>query len=193
MELTTEKIEMLLKTTLAIAKGFKEKTGYRKDFTSMAIALGPELEPSIIPLKWNTNREKEILMQSIAMTARQTGTVAVALVTDSRWCLLDKFAKYFHLPPIESMTLQEWQRQYHEILHGVYGGSMEYLPRELWGEGVVVAIKGPALEPRTVTATYSEGPNDTIKWEDGPCEGKEISSEIGILPNWWDEPTGKPN
>jgi hypothetical protein len=193
MELSEERISGILKETLEVAKMFKEQRGYRKDFQNIVLAFSPELEVATVPVSWRNNVEKRVLMQALAKTARDTKAVAIAMVTDARWLRTEDFAEYFHLPKPGAIPNEEWLDKYHEILNGMYGGSFEYLPKEVVNESLLVAIKGPAIQPRTLSAPYTEGPNDTIKWVEGELHHEDATAKIGIIPDWWDEPTGKPN
>lgn len=42
---------------------------------------------------------------------------------------------------------------------------------------------------------YEKGPGDTVKWLDGAdtiADKDAVAVKINILPDWWDEPTGRP-
>jgi hypothetical protein len=59
----------------------------------------------------------------------------------------------------------------------------------------VVSIKGPAIEPEMRFFRYEKGPRDSVVWlEDGDTikDKSEVSVKINMLPDWWEEPTGRP-
>jgi|SRR5580704_10336430 hypothetical protein len=196
MELTREKIDKLMTEMSQAAKLNRERMGYSsQNFEPVALVIGPRLEHAITSLRHNSNEEKRAKTRALAMAARETKALAIVLVADARWSHADKFGAYFHIPPMEEIGLDAWTAQYYEILNGIYGGTLENCPREVWDEAVVVSIKGPAIEPEMRFFRYEKGPRDSVVWlEDGDTikDKSEVSVKINMLPDWWEEPTGRP-
>jgi hypothetical protein len=189
MDLTIEKFDDLLRLTLEKAKTNRAKFGYSGEakFAPCALVIGPHCEQAVLPMKWSTAREKRVMMAALSHAARSQNASAVVLITDVRWCDAQKFSDYFHLEPVAKIGLEAWEKEYSEIIRGVYG-NMSQLPRELWSEAVTVAGKGPLVGEQILMATYREGKNDSVEWVDeGP---KKDAVNMYLLEDWW-EPTTK--
>jgi hypothetical protein len=196
MELTQERIDEMMKHAAEVGKGNRERLGYSNDnFVPVAVIVGPHCEEAVMSIRHRNNDEKRIKMAALSAAAKDAGAIAILMVNDARWAHADKFGEYFHLPPIEEIGVEKWGREYLSILNGVYGGSLGNCPREVWEEALCVSIKGPAVEPQMLFLRYEKGPGDTVKWLDGAdtiADKDAVAVKINILPDWWDEPTGRP-
>jgi hypothetical protein len=195
MQVTQEYIDTLLDGVLKKAKYNREIIGYAADekFAPVALAVGPKGEIAVMDMGWNTPREKRIKHEALSMAAKSEGATAIVLVNDVRWTNSDKFSDYFHIERPNVMGLEAWQEEYLSILRGTYGDSIKELPRELWGEGICVSVKGPLFEPRIRMAHYERGHNDTVVWLTEKYEEGFANAQISILPDWWKESDAKPS
>lgn len=107
---------------------------------------------------------------------------AVLICADSRRVLSEEFNAYFGLGAVTDAD--ECRRQYAAILKQ-HGGEMKYLPREVWKDAIMTAIKGPEIVPMMIETSY---------WAD--AEGRIVYGETregahpisNVLPDWWDTP-----
>lgn len=196
--MTQQQADELLKHAMKTAKENKDRKGYSGYFTQVAICVGPNRESSVLALEWKNNREKAAVMHALAKTAKEFKTQAIVIVNDVRWLKSDSFSAYFKLPKPGEISLEEWQQKYLEILNTRYHGTVANMPPELWSEALVVAIKGPYIKQRSLIEGYREGVGDSIMWDGHPLEEEfeakgEVTTIINVLPEWWEEPDGKPN
>lgn len=173
---------------MEIAKKQRSEIPYSKDesFTNTLIVLGPMLEAAAFPVIWEDNREKYIKMKAWSQAAKDADAHAIALVSDTRWTESNKFGAYFKIPNVKELGLEEYSKRYNEILRKPpYNGELKNLPRSLWSEAIVVAVKGPTIKLQTRMARYVEGPRDTIQWL-LPEPGHEYKAAgFNLIPDWW--------
>ena len=189
MELNQELFEQIGERLLKQAKMVRASYKYSEDekMAQVAGVITPNGNVSMLSLLWRDNEEKRQKMRALCLTAKSVDALAVALITDSRWCDGVKFAEYFKIEPPTAATgekFEEYQRNYLKILNR-YGGSIKNLPRQLWNEAVIIALKGPGIKPRMFMASYVEGRRDTVEWlpPKPPSESYEVM--INLLPDWW--------
>jgi hypothetical protein len=194
MNVTQEYIDTLLDGVVKKARFNREKIGYdSQDFVPTILAVGPSGEIAAQPMGWTSDLEKRMKMEALSRTARQLGALAIVMINDARWTNSDKFGAYFHLPSPAAIGLEAWKQEYYSILRGTYGGDLRLLPRELWGEAVIVSMKGPLFEPKMKILGYQKGPNDTVDWTGEMLDEGFSPGEINVLPDWWTESEAKPS
>jgi hypothetical protein len=180
------KVEQVLDELLEAAKWRRASIPYsdNEGMEQMLVFVGPQGEIASQTMTWNSEREKYAKMRAVSEVAQKTFTVAIVMISDTRFVRSEKFEKYFHLPPISEVGLEKFQQEYKTILNGIYGGLIRNLPRELWTEAVMTVIKGPLIPCQSRLAAYIEGPNDSIQFietEDTKGEG----TKFNLLPDWW--------
>jgi hypothetical protein len=187
MQLTEEKIGLMLDRFIAIAKDQRNRIPYSKDehFPSLVILLGPFGEMTTIPAQWSTNGEKYRFFKAVSYTAQKTLTTAVALISDSRSVKGDdKFSAFIGIEPIEKIGLEAWREAYNRILNARYAGEVKNLPREFWTDSICVVMKGPGIKPVARLQNYGPGPNDSIAWGEQSTQ-KDNTLHFNLLPDWW--------
>ena len=188
MELKQELFDEIGERLLRQAKLVRSSYRYSEDekMAQAAAVITPDGDVSMVPLLWRDNREKYAKMKALCMTAKSVDALAVALISDSRWCDGQKFAAHFKMeppPPNFGEDFDEYQRRYLQILQR-HGGSIKNLPRQLWTDAVTVSLKGPGITPRVFMASYVEGRRDTVEWL--PARTKDYDQTIiNLLPDWW--------
>jgi hypothetical protein len=194
MEVTKEFVDELLEHAAMMAKQKRTALGYSGEdkFIPVAIVVGPSGQQAVLSMKHGGDDDKRIRYTALSVAARSEGVLAIVLVNDMRWAHADTFANYFHLPKIEEIGLDAWTKEYHSIVYGVYG-SLGNCPREVWEEALVIAVKGPAITPTMKTLKYCKGEGDTIEWLEEETTGDAVRVQMNVLPDWWEEPSGKPS
>jgi hypothetical protein len=198
MEVTKEFVDELLDHAAKMAKQKRTALGYSGEdrFVPVAIVVGPHGEQAILPMTHHDGDDKRIRYNALSQAARSEGALAILIVNDTRWANADAFAAYFHMPKIEEIGLDAWSKEYNSILWGVYGGSLGNCPREVWEEALVVAVKGPAITPTMKMMKYRKGAGDSIEWLNETTTETEkdaVGVKMNILPDWWEEPSGRPS
>lgn len=180
------KVEQILDELLEAAKWRRASIPYSENegMEQMVVFVGPEGEIASQSLTWNDEREKYAKMRAVSEIAKKTLTVAIVMISDTRFTKSDKFGEYFHLPPISEIGFEQWQKEYKTILNGIYGGLIKNLPRELWTEAVLTVIKGPQIPCQSRMAAYTEGPNDSIQFIE-TADMKSDGTKFNLLPDWW--------
>ena len=171
---------------MKVAKKQREAIPYSQDenFPNILIVLGPHLELATFPVTWESHREKYYIMKAWSEAAKVAKAHAVALVSDTRWTESDDLAAYFKIPDVEQLGLEEFRKRYNEILwKPPYNGEVKNLPRHLWKEAIVIAVKGPTVKLQTRMARYVEGPRDSIEWLGNAPEME--AARFDLLPDWW--------
>jgi hypothetical protein len=192
IEMTEQEVEQMVDHMLAMGKLNRSRMGYKDDnFLPVANVIGPNHEQAIVPLRFSDDREKYAMMQALSVAARKEGAAAIAIVSDVCFTRSDRFCKHFGLADPGVSDLAELQRAYLRILRDDYGGEVKNLPRELWGEAICVAIKGPLIPAKSKMAYYREGEGDTVEWFDEEKRGGIAEADFNLLPDWWDD--GRPN
>jgi hypothetical protein len=145
--------------------------------------IGPNDENFVTPAQWRDEREKYAVMSAAAEVARKTFAQAILLASDVRWLKSETFCEHFKInAPRIPEEVAAYQQQYLAILRE-YDGQMKNLPRQLWQEAVIVAIKGPRCGTHTILAPYDRGPNDTVHYL--PPENDFARTEMNLIPEWW--------
>jgi hypothetical protein len=180
-------VEQILDELLEVAKMRRASIPYSQNegMEQKIVFVGPEGEVGSMNLTWNDEREKYMKMRAVSKTAQANFCAAVVMISDVRWTNSDKFGKYFHLPTVEAIGIEKWQREYVTIINGVYGGLIKNLPRELWTEAVVTVMKGPRIPTQMRIASYIEGPRDSILFLNNEDELKQDTTHFNLLPDWW--------
>lgn len=181
-------VSATLDALLIQAKKTRARFRYSEDekMCNTVIVIGPQDESAAFPVIWNSDREKEIKMQSFAAAARHTQAQAIALISDTRWLMSDLFTLHFGLPDVAKVGVEEFQKRYLTIMETMFDGQIKNLPRELWNEAVLVAIKGPKIEPQTRMESYNCGPNDSVVFTGDSPQSEMGTMQINIIPDWWD-------
>lgn len=173
---------------MKVAKKQRSAIPYSHDeqFPNTVIVIGPNLQVVAQPVTWSDNREKYLKMKAWAEAAKMSDARALALVSDTRWTESDVFADYFKIPNVKDLGVEEYSKIYNQILHKPpYNGEVKNLPRQLWNEAIVIAMKGPRMKMQTRFARYVEGPRDTIQWL-LPVPGMEYKeTQFNLVPDWW--------
>jgi predicted SpoU family rRNA methylase len=181
-------VSATLDALLIQAKKTRASYRYSEDEKMMntLIVIGPDDERAVFPVGWRDEREKRIKMDSFAHAARQLQAQAIVLISDTRWTMSDIFALHFGLTSIEESNVEEFRKRYSTILNTMFDGQIKNLPREMWNEAVMVAIKGPGIEPQTRMASYNKGPNDDVVFTGDNPHSEMGRMQINIIPDWWD-------
>jgi hypothetical protein len=195
--LDPKKTNDLLNKLLMIAKEDRASKPYSKDesFIPKIIFIGPNDETVIGPMTWRNEAEKYEKMALASDAAKAMCAQAIAFVSDTRWLQSDKFNEHFKIEgpatPLTDKTVKEYQTRYYAILSN-YGGLIKNLPRHLWNEAVMAAIKGPRCGTHSILAPYTQGPGDRVQYltrdqskfagERNPEEWKE---HMNLIPEWW--------
>jgi hypothetical protein len=186
MELTPEKVQELLEEFLRIAKQTREKIPFSETdgFPAAIIFLGPNLEPASHPISWHTEQEKYRKMKAVSEVARQMFCQAVALISDTRWVQEKDAVRVLGIPSIAEVGLEKYLDNYRRVVKERYAGYLGNAPKELFTDAIIVAMKGPRLDgPKQASASYKEGPQDSIRWL-GPITEEKIA-HFNLLPDWW--------
>jgi hypothetical protein len=187
MELTEERIGLMLDRFLDIAKDQRSRIPYSKDehFPSLVILLGPFNEMTTIPAHWSNDTEKQRYFKAVSYAAQKTLTAAVALISDTRSVKGDdKFSAFLGIPTLEEMGIEAWHEEYTRIMHQRFKGEVKNLPREYWTDSVLVVMKGPGIKPVARMQNYGPGPNDSILWGEQSTE-RDRCHHFNLLPDWW--------
>jgi hypothetical protein len=171
---------------LLIAKDDRARHKYSAEeaFIPKVMLIGPEDEVFAIPAGWRDEQEKYAMMRAAAEAARKLFAQAIMLASDTRWVLSDVFCEHFKIEPPNGTEagFKAYQQRYLAILRE-YDGQMKNLPRQLWQEAVMVAIKGPRCGTHTRMAPYDQGPGDTVHYL--PLEKHDSRSQMNLIPEWW--------
>ena len=183
--MTQEKFEELISMLLEKAKTNRMRYGYSGGdrFAHCAIVFGPSCEQAVMPLKWQSDQQKDIVMDALSHAAGATNASAVVTINDTRWSDEDRFCKYFNVPSSEEIGFEEFQKRYYEIRMKHGNGDIAALPREIWDEAICVSGKGPKLLAQCRLASYREGPNDSLVWIE---DDKTQPADMLLLPDWWE-------
>jgi hypothetical protein len=155
--------------------------------------IGPNDETTAMAVGWKNEEEKYRMMATAAEYARRSFCQAIVLISDTRWVTSDAFCKHFNIEPPASgqaFDVDAFQKRYLDILRQ-HDGQMKNLPRHVWHEAVMVAIKGPRCGTHTRMAPYDRGPGDTVHYLPtdeppfGHREGTEYRQHMRLIPEWW--------
>lgn len=186
--ITKMRMHEMMVALLKIAKEIRAQDGYKggdEKFPTTALMFVPDLDPSTIPLAWDTNEQKRRIMKALAATARIAGAEAVAIISDTRWTESNRVSEYFNLPTVKQVGFDEFARLYNKLRIERYNGEIKNMPREVWNEALSVIMKGPHLEPQVRTAHYREAPNDGIEWTEEETMKADNRAQFMMLPDWW--------
>jgi hypothetical protein len=184
MEITQKFIDELLTHAMDIAKGNKERKGFKGEFLPVALVIGQHGEQAVLPTPFASNEQKQFVMAALSEGARQENAVAVALIQDTRVTDLNAFDAHFELPP--EADIEKRKQRYEEIISNRFGGTTLNLPDSLYIDSLVVAIKGPFIKPQTLRLSYKEGVGDSVIW--GEREHSNLSF-MYVLDDWWEPAT----
>jgi hypothetical protein len=184
---TQENYEKLVEGLLWRAKKIRAQYKYSED-EKMAQCAGivcDGFQPStMIPMLWKDEEEKRRMFLALSMTAKAADAKAVFLIADSRWTLSTAMCEHFNIKPPGKNDFEEYKRIYGEVMKR-YNFEIKRLPRHLWKEAVMVALKGPGIKPILRLASYVEGKRDSVEWlKNEPFEGNDFT-QINLLPDWW--------
>lgn len=179
--------DVILDKLLVVAKAQRASIPYSKDegMPLTLVVIGPTGEVETVPITWRSEREKYAKMKAVSETAKETFCSAVVMISDAQWTNSQEFSAYFHLPPISEIGLEGYKKEYTTIVNGIYGGLIKNLPRELWTEAVVLAIKGPRIPCTLRMAPYIEGPHDSIQFVETKDKLSMDTVAFNLLPDWW--------
>ena len=187
MDLKTlqEKIGQMLDVTLERAKIERERVPYSRSdgFPQAILFLGPMFEVASIPAMWGNENEKYRLMGAVSETAKRTMSMAVILVTDTRWVESDKIAPLMGLPKPEDVGIEKWQDLYTAALKKKFNSYAGNMPPEWYSEALMVVAKGPGVGVIHRVAHYEKGANDSIKWV--PASVTPDAVTMNLIPDWW--------
>jgi hypothetical protein len=191
-EETQELYERLAMGLLYRAKIIRAQYKYSEDkkMAQCAGIVGEGASTSgMIPMFWKDEEEKRRLFLALSMTAKQTNAKAVFLIADSRWTNSTLMCEHFNLPnPLNKgdKGFEDFKREYQKVMSR-HNYEIRRLPRHLWNEAVIVALKGPGIKPILRLASYVEGKRDTVEWlKEPPIKPDDESrAQINLLPDWW--------
>jgi hypothetical protein len=178
-------VKELLNKMLLVAKEDRARYKYSQEeaFVPKVMFIGPENEVFVTPAQWRGERDKYAVMSAAAEVARKTFAQAIVLASDSRWIKAETFCEHYKInPPRTHEEVAAYQQQYLAILRE-HDGQMKNLPRQLWQEAVIVALKGPRCGTHTILAPYDRGPNDTVHYLS--TENDFARTEMNLIPEWW--------
>lgn len=192
--LDPKKTNDLLNQLLLIAREDRARKPYSADesFVPKIMFVGPNDECVLGAMTWRDEREKYAKMAAAAEAAKGMFAQAIAFVSDTRWLQSDKFNEHFKIDgpakPFNDKNMREYQTRYYAILRE-HGGQIKNLPRHLWNEAVVAAIKGPRCGTHTRLAPYIQGPGDKVQYipPTGAMGAKDDNWEerMNLIPAWW--------
>jgi hypothetical protein len=181
-----EKITQIVEMQLELAKKNRERIPYSQTdaFANAVLLIGPTFEVACLPGLWRNEEEKYRFMGAVRKTAEASLSMAVVLITDTRWVEGDKIAPLLGIPTVEELGVEEWQTRYRRAVTEKFKGYVGNMPAEWYSEAVMVIAKGPGFGTIARSARYEKGPNDSIKWL------SENWTEMGVhhfnlLPDWW--------
>jgi hypothetical protein len=182
-------VKELLNGWILIAKEDRARHNYSAEeaFVPKVAIIGPNDESFVAVANWRNEQEKYAMMRAAAETARKMFAQAIMLASDTRWVLFEPFNNYFHVDPPRSMEradVEAYQRRYLVILRE-HGGQVKHLPRQLWSEAVMVAIKGPRCGTHSIMAPYDQGPNDTVHYLSAEILKRDRREQMNLIPEWW--------
>jgi hypothetical protein len=178
----------LLNKLMLTAKEDRARSKYSEDesFVPKLIFIGLEDQVAVTPAGWRSEEEKYAMMRAAAEAARLTFSQAIAVASDVRWVVSDAFCEHFQIEHPRSMEpahIEEFQKRYLAIL-SEHDGQVKNLPRQLWKEAVMVAIKGPRCGTHARLAPYDRGPGDTVHYLPRDPE-EEHRYQMNLIPEWW--------
>lgn len=181
-----EAIDKLLDDLLNHAKQQREAIPYSRTdgFPQAMIALGPNLEASVMDATWKNESEKRRLMRAVSETAKQMLCTAVVLMVDTRWVDGNKISPLLGLPKPDEVGIEEWSKLYSRAVQEKFGGYLGNMPSHYYSEAIIVIAKGPVIGTMARTAPYEKGDKDDIRWLDW----KDFSVKthhFNMLPDWW--------
>ena len=185
LEKLKEKIGLILDVTLERAKINRAQIPYSKvdAFPNAIILLGPSFEVAATPVTWRNEAEKYARMRVVSQTAKETLSMAVILVTDTRFTEADKVAPLMGLPKLDDVGLEKWSELYKQEMHKRFKGYAGNMPAEWYSEAIMVVAKGPGIGIITRSAEYEKGENDSIKWVTRHTSLQ--AQHFNLLPDWW--------
>jgi len=194
--LDPKKTNDLLNQFLMVAREDRASKPYSQDeaFVPKIAFIGPDDEAIVAAITWRDEAEKYEKMRYAAEAAKITFSQAIMLVSDTRWLRSDDFNEHFKIEgptkPLNEKHMMEYQDRYYAVLRQ-HGGQIKNLPRHLWSEAVIVAIKGPRCGTHTVMAPYTQGPGDKVQYlppDKSPLAKKDTDTweeQLNLIPAWW--------
>jgi hypothetical protein len=187
-------VNNLLNKLILVARDDRASKPYSSDesFVPKVLLIGPYDETTVIPIGWRNEADKYAKLEIVADAARRTLSQAIVLISDTRWLQSNAFCEHFKIDPprsTEPADVEEFQKRYLAIL-SQHDGQIKNLPRHLWSEAVMVAIKGPMCGTHSLLAPYTQGPGDKVRYlprEDQPFrkDSQTWKEKMNIIPDWW--------
>jgi len=126
---------------------------------------------------------RELLRTNVTALFRRVMLPAVLIQSDTWQVDGSKFATFFGLS--ETISFEEYEKEYIRILNEKFEGTAANLPQELMTEGIVTSIKGPKIMPISFLTPYERDKEGALEFK----ETKEIEgASISLLPDWWNVP-----
>jgi hypothetical protein len=181
-------VKAMLNKLMLVAREDRASIPYSKDegFVPKLMLIGPNDETYVTAVGWKNEADKYAMMRAAADVARETFAQAIVLVSDTRWVMSDVFCAHFKIegPDGSREGFKAYQKRYLDILRE-HGGQMKNLPRQLWNEAVMVAIKGPRCGTDTLMAPYTQGPGDKVLYLPPKERGEDYRHHLKLIPEWW--------
>ena len=180
-------VERILNDQLQLLKDRKIKGGYGVDLRPQITVIESSGRSHTFEFGWRNNDEKYILFDNVRQFAKLTRAIMVLSSIDARTVRIAKFTEHFGIHEGDDFD------EVHSRIIDEHGGTVAGLPRDLWGEGLMVGVQGPAVGSRSITLPYEEGPNKTVHFLDSEQWGEEPGQRFvnNLLKPWWGEAEGK--
>jgi hypothetical protein len=144
--------------------------------------MNPETHGGDLEWKEGLDDTRRRVLQGIVILFRVTKLRAALVQSDVMMVDSPAFMAYFGLST--KLIAQQYQEEYLHILNERFDGTVANLPRELWQDCIVTAIKGPKVAPFMLCTPYHGGGDGEVVYEESV---ETDGGEWGVLPDWWDE------
>jgi hypothetical protein len=181
----------LLSMEFKRAKKQREEMLYDDHFKMRITLVGPTWQRARLPFVWTSSDEKREMMAKVAYLARAMEAKGVLITSDARFIMSEDFTAHFKMEAHTAENSKVWMEEYDRIMKR-YDYEMVNLPRHVWRETILVALKTPQFGDEWKTQPYTKSGN-RIMWlpvEEG-MEGASV--ETKMLRNWWTIPEDDPN
>jgi hypothetical protein len=126
---------------------------------------------------------RELLRTNVTTFLHAIALPAALFQSDTWQVDGQKITTYFGLS--ETLSFEEYEKEYIRILNEKFEGTAANLPPELMTEGIYTGIKGPQIMPVSFITPYVRDKDGALEFKDT----KEVEGGISnLLPDWWETP-----
>jgi hypothetical protein len=146
-------------------------------------SLGVNHPPDLV-LKDGVDDSVRELLRTHVFAMFHSVALPAALYQSDTWQVDgQKITTYFGLS--ETLSFEEYEKEYIRILNEKFEGTAANLPPELMTEGIYTGIKGPQIMPVSFITPYVRDKDGALEFKDT----KEVEGGISnLLPDWWETP-----